>query len=560
MDKKIWFYTGSQHLYGDDVLKKVQSNSKDMVEKLNIENKFPLKIEFKDILTTSEEIKNGLDIANSSSQCIGVIVWMHTFSPAKMWINGLKSFSKPLMHLHTQYNRNLDWDNIDMDYMNLNQSAHGDREFGFIGSRMEISRKVVVGHWQDENVSKDIDSWIRVAKGIDFSKTLKVARFGDNMRDVAVTEGDKVEAQIKFGWDIKAFGIGDLVKYIDNVTKDEIENKLFEYSENYDGLDKKNQNILEQAKIEVGLEKFLLDGNFRAFTSNFENLYGMKQLPGLAVQNLMRKGYGFGGEGDWKTAALVAIMKHMSKGLDKGTSFMEDYTYHMEENNQMVLGAHMLEVCPSISMGRPEIKVHPLSIGRKDDPARLEFEGKTGNSINRLPPSQEIDLGVFEGIAGQLGIIGNLTPFRKHPFEDQPGKDDGAEQGGEDPDDQRGGKALDGARSEEEQDQTGKEGGQLGIENGTVGVPVTVLDGRLQILSGSQLLPDTFIDQHVGVNRHTDGEHNTGDPREGKYRLQGGEHPDQEEHVGQQGQVGHQSSAAAVVEKHVCQHHNEGDQ
>jgi L-arabinose isomerase len=307
---------------------------------------------------------------------------MHTFSPAKMWIAGLSELKKPLLHLHTQFNRDIPWSSIDMDFMNLNQSAHGDREYGFIGARLRIARKVIVGYWENPETRNRIGAWMRSALAFTQGRNLKVARFGDNMRNVAVTEGDKVEAQIKFGWAIDAYGIGDLVERIDSVTEAQVNELMDEYKELYDIDPAANiDSIKEQARIEIGMKSFLEEGNFGAFTTNFENLFGMKQLPGLAVQRLMAQGYGFGGEGDWKTAAMVRIMKLMSAGLSGGTSFMEDYTYHLEPGNEMILGAHMLEVCPTIAATKPRIEVHPLSIGGKADPARLVFNGKGGSAI-----------------------------------------------------------------------------------------------------------------------------------------------------------------------------------
>ena len=382
---EFWFVTGSQHLYGEETLKEVAKHSEIIAESLNININSPYKIVYKDLLTTPEAIEQLAIEANSSENCAGIITWMHTFSPAKMWISGLLQLKKPLLHLHTQFNANIPWDTIDMDFMNTNQSAHGDREFGFIGARMQIKRKVVVGHWQDSEVLEKIGAWLSVAAAYLEGKTLKIARFGDNMRNVAVTEGDKVEAQIKFGWQIHGYGIGDLVAKINEVTEEQIENLMEEYSKCYDfapellvpGVGR--DSVREQARIEIGLETFLKAGGFTAFTSTFEDLNGMKQLPGLAVQHLMAKGYGFGGEGDWKTAALVRIMKIMAQ--NKGTSFMEDYTYHFEANNEMILGAHMLEVCPTIAATKPIIEVHPLGIGGKADPARIVFNGGEGAAV-----------------------------------------------------------------------------------------------------------------------------------------------------------------------------------
>jgi L-arabinose isomerase len=390
---EFWFVTGSQHLYGEETLKQVEEHSRVIVEGLNRDSIIPFKLVFKPVVTTPEGIRKLCIEANANDECAGIITWMHTFSPAKMWIGGLSELRKPLLHLHTQFNRDIPWDSIDMDFMNLNQSAHGDREYGFIGARMGIARKVVVGHWEDSDVRERLGRWMRTAVAFTESRNLKVARFGDNMREVAVTEGDKVEAQIKFGWSVNGYGIGDLVQYIKDVPEQKVKELFDEYAELYDIVPEGfhegpvRESIREQARIELGLRAFLEERNFTAFTTTFEDLHGMKQLPGLAVQRLMAEGYGFGGEGDWKTAALVRMMKIMADG--KGTSFMEDYTYHFEPGNEMILGAHMLEVCPTIAATRPRIEVHPLSIGGKEDPARLVFDGGEGAAVN----ASLIDLG-----------------------------------------------------------------------------------------------------------------------------------------------------------------------
>ncbi|GGJ58116.1 L-arabinose isomerase [Anoxybacillus voinovskiensis] len=383
---EFWFVTGSQHLYGEETLKQVEEHSRMIAEGFERDEMIPFKVVFKPVVTTPDGIRKLCIEANADDECAGIITWMHTFSPAKMWIGGLSQLRKPLLHLHTQFNRDIPWNSIDMDFMNLNQSAHGDREYGFIGARMGIARKVVVGHWEDSDVRERIAGWMRTAVAATESGHLKVARFGDNMREVAVTEGDKVEAQIQFGWSINGYGIGDLVKYIKEVPAQKVNELFDEYTELYDivpeGLHEGavRDSIKEQARIELGLKAFLEEGNFTAFTTTFEDLHGMKQLPGLAVQRLMAEGYGFGGEGDWKTAALVRIMKIMADG--KGTSFMEDYTYHLESGNELILGAHMLEVCPTIAATRPKLEVHPLSIGGKADPARLVFDGGAGAAVN----------------------------------------------------------------------------------------------------------------------------------------------------------------------------------
>jgi len=341
--------------------------------------------------------------ANAAPECIGLITWMHTFSPAKMWIGGLTALKKPFVHLHTQFGRDIPWADIDMDFMNLHQSAHGGREFGFICTRLRRNRTVVVGHWEDPGVREELGVWARVARAWNESQNLKVARFGDNMREVAVTEGDKVEAQIQFGYAVNGFGIGDLVEPVNEVTDAQIDALVAEYAELYSivgdaGADK----VREQARIEIGMRAFLETGGFGAFTTTFENLYGLKQLPGLAVQRLMADGYGFGAEGDWKTAAMTRIMKVMGEGLHGGASFMEDYTYHLDPDGMAVLGAHMLEICPTLAEGKPAVEVHPLGIGGKDDPARLVFNVAAGSAINVSP----IDMGNrFRVIVNEVDAI-----------------------------------------------------------------------------------------------------------------------------------------------------------
>lgn len=385
---EVWFITGSQHLYGEETLRQVEANSKEVVQGLSGAVKAPVKIIYKSLLTTPEDIREVCLEANNADSCIGMIAWMHTFSPAKMWISGLGVLTKPYLHLHTQFNRDIPWKEIDMDFMNLNQSAHGGREFGFINARMGINRKVVVGHWKDEQVIKEVDTWLRAAMGKQELSLLKVARFGDNMRSVAVTEGNKVSAEIQFGMSVHGYGVGDLVVYIDNVSDAAVDKLVEEYKEVYkiDSAILANSNdlqtIKDQAKIEIGMKAFLEEGGFGAFTTTFEDLHGLIQLPGLAVQRLMEQGYGFGAEGDWKTSALVRAVKVMGTGLEGGTSFMEDYTYHLDPKGMRVLGAHMLEVCPSIATGKPTVEVHPLSIGGKADPARLVFKAPKGDALN----------------------------------------------------------------------------------------------------------------------------------------------------------------------------------
>ncbi len=386
-NQELWFITGSQHLYGDKVLKEVEENSKKIAEGLSAVEEIPVKIKFKNVVTTAEEIRKVVLEANRDDNCIGIITWMHTFSPAKMWIAGLKAMQKPLLHLHTQFNKNIPWDEIDMNFMNTNQAAHGGREYGFMVSRMRKNRKVIAGHWQDKEVQLRIGIWARAAAAWADAQGGKFVRFGDNMRNVAVTEGDKVEAQMKFGYEVHYYGIGDLVKYINDVAQEEVEDLIEIYKQEYnvqksllEGEDK--QALKESARIEIGLRNFLEDGNFKGFTTNFEDLHGMKQLPGLAVQRLMGEGYGFGGEGDWKTAALVRAMKVMGYGLEGGTSFMEFYTYHLDPKDTKVLGAHMLEICESIAHGKANLEIHPLGIGGKGDPARLVFDVDSGPAVN----------------------------------------------------------------------------------------------------------------------------------------------------------------------------------
>jgi L-arabinose isomerase len=382
--REIWFITGSQHLYGNETLKQVASDSLKIASALDRSSEISQKVVFKPVLTTPDSVTELCIEANASKDCIGLITWMHTFSPAKMWIGGLSVLNKPLLHFHTQLNRDIPWETIDMNFMNLNQSAHGDREFGFIGTRMRLRRKVVVGHYQDPEAISRIGVWVRAASALDDAHNLKIARFGDNMRDVAVTEGNKVSAQIKMGYSVYGYGIGDLVKFVNEVSSGDIKKLLEEYSSEYK-ISKyvaSSEALKEAARIELGMLAFLETGNFKAFTTTFEDLHGLRQLPGLAVQRLMSKGYGFGAEGDWKTAALVRSMKVMASGIKGGTSFMEDYTYHFDPAGMKVLGAHMLEICPSIASGKPSVEIHQLSIGGKEDPARLVFKTDPGDAIN----------------------------------------------------------------------------------------------------------------------------------------------------------------------------------
>lgn len=386
--KELWFVTGSQHLYGPETLAQVASNSKEIVEALNGSDAIPVKLVAKPTVKTTEEIFSTLTAANHDENCIGVITWMHTFSPAKMWIRGLNALQKPLCHLHTQYNQDIPWGSIDMDFMNLNQAAHGDREFGFMVSRLRENRKVIVGHWSQQSVQKNIGDWSRVAAAWDDWQGAKFARFGDNMRFVAVTDGDKVEAETKFGFSVNTYPVGDLVEVINKISDDEIKTLLHEYESSYHIAENlkeggsKRSSLVEAARIELGLEKFLVDGGFKGFSDTFEDLHGMRQLPGIAVQRLMQKGFGFAGEGDWKTAALVRAMKVMGSGLEGGNAFMEDYTYHLNPDSPRVLGSHMLEVDPVLAADKPSCEVHPLGIGGKEDPVRLVFNGRAGNSLN----------------------------------------------------------------------------------------------------------------------------------------------------------------------------------
>ncbi len=415
---EVWFVTGSQHLYGEETLAQVDRDSQAIAQALNAASQIPVRVVFKPVLTTPEAIHTLCQEANVDANCIGLITWMHTFSPAKMWIAGLGALQKPFMHLHTQFNRDIPWAEIDMDFMNLNQSAHGGREFGFIGTRMRKERKVVVGHWQDPEVLDQVGVWTRAACAWHDSQGMKVARFGDNMREVAVTEGDKVEAQKRFGYSVNGYGVGELVQFVDAVTGAEIERQLAAYDAQYvvapslqAGGDQRDA-LRASARIELGMRAFLQSGGFKAFTTTFEDLYGLAQLPGLAVQRLMADGYGFGAEGDWKTAALVRAMKVMAAGLPGGTSFMEDYTYHLDPAGMKVLGAHMLEVCASIAEGQPRLEMHPLSIGGKDDPARLVFDVPNGPAVN----ASIIDLGNrFRMLVNPVDVVAPDAPLPKLP-------------------------------------------------------------------------------------------------------------------------------------------------
>jgi L-arabinose isomerase len=384
---EVWFVTGSQHLYGPETLQVVAEHSLAIAGALDAAPALPVRVVFKPVLTGPDAIRTLALEANASDACVGLVTWMHTFSPAKMWIAGLNVLRKPLLHLHTQFNREIPWADIDMDFMNLNQAAHGDREFGFIAARMRIDRKVVVGHWGDADVQERIGAWARAACARRDWETGRIARFGENMREVAVTDGDKVEAQRRLGFSVNGYGIGDLVARIAGVGEAEVDDLVAVYLDEYE-VDpvlrpggERAASLRDGARIEVALRAFLVEGSFTAFTDTFEDLHGMTQLPGLAVQRLMRDGYGFGAEGDWKTAAMVRAMKVMSAGLPGGVSFMEDYTYHLSPTGDRILGAHMLEVCPTIADARPRLEIHPLSIGGKADPVRLVFNAHAGPAV-----------------------------------------------------------------------------------------------------------------------------------------------------------------------------------
>ena len=385
---EVWFVTGSQHLYGEETLRQVGEHSRFIAASLEKALPLAVSIVYKSVVKSPEEIYQACQEANAAGNCIGIIAWMHTFSPAKMWIRGLAILHKPLLHLHTQFNRDIPWADIDMDFMNLNQSAHGDREFGFMMSRMRINRKVIAGHWKDPEVIKQIDNWSRAAAGWNDWQGARFVRFGDNMRYVAVTDGDKVEAELAFGYSVNTHGIGDLARLINDVDSKAIDRLCAEYADSYSlvpSLKKggeRHESLRDAARIEEGLRTFLENGNYKGFTDTFEDLHGMKQLPGIAAQRLMGAGYGFAGEGDWKTSALVRAMKVMATGLSGGNSFMEDYTYHFDPADPMTLGSHMLEICESIAEGKPSCEIHPLGIGGKEDPVRLVFNAAPGQALN----------------------------------------------------------------------------------------------------------------------------------------------------------------------------------
>jgi len=419
-DYQFWFCTGSQDLYGDECLKNVAEHSAKIVAGINASGKLPFEVVLKPTLISQASIRKTLNEANEDAGCAGVITWMHTFSPAKMWILGLQELRKPLCHLHTQFNEEIPYDTIDMDFMNENQSAHGDREYGHIVSRMGIERKIIVGHWASEKVQEALGSWMRTAIGVMESSHIRVMRIADNMRNVAVTDGDKVEAQIKFGWEIDAYPVNEIADYVKEVPQNEIDTLVEEYYNTYDiileGRDPQEfkKHVAVQAGIEIGFEKFLTERDYHAIVTHFGDLGSLGQLPGLAIQRLMEKGYGFGGEGDWKTAAMVRLMKIMAEGTPdaKGTSFMEDYTYNLVPGKEGILQAHMLEVCPTIADGKVGIKVNPLSMGDREDPARLVFTSKTGPAV----ATSLVDLGDrFRLIINAVDCLKNEKEMPKLP-------------------------------------------------------------------------------------------------------------------------------------------------
>ena len=414
---EVWFVAGSQHLYGPETLLKVQEHATAIARGLGASPQMPVKIVAKPVMTTGESIQQLCLDANNSPGCVGIITWMHTFSPARMWISGLRTLSKPLLHLHTQFNAELPWSTIDMDFMNLNQSAHGDREFGFIGARMGLKRKIVVGFWEDPAVLTEVDCWMRAACAWHDARSLKVARFGDNMRNVAVTEGNKLNAEFQLCYSVNGYGVGDLVQRVQQVTDTDIQSLVTLYEETYAVAEPLRsggccrESLREAARIELGLRHFLEETKSHAFTDTFEDLRGLAQLPGIAVQRLMADGYGFGAEGDWKTAALVRAAKVMGHGLQGGASFMEDYTYHFKNGGQ-VLGAHMLEVCPSIAEAKPSVEIHPLSIGGKADPVRLVFTAASGKAVNASVIEMD---NRFRLIVNSVNIIAPEHPLPKLP-------------------------------------------------------------------------------------------------------------------------------------------------
>ncbi len=408
----VWFVTGSQHLYGPETLKQVAKDSQAIAKALGASASIPVSVVFKPVVKSPQEATALLQAANASEDCIGLVTWCHTFSPSKMWINGLKLLSKPVLHLHTQFNRDIPWSSIDMDFMNLNQAAHGDREHGFIMSRMRLNRKVVVGYWREASVQGKIGAWARAAAAWADWQGAKFARFGDNMREVAVTEGDKVEAHLRFGWSVDHYGVEDVIAEVERVTEAEVDAQMARYAERYAMRTDDVAAVRYQAREQVALARFLADGGFGAFHTNFQDLQQLRQLPGLAVQDLMREGYGFAGEGDWKTAAMVRVLKAMGAGRAGGASFMEDYTYHLEPGNEMVLGAHMLEVCPTIAAETPAIRVVPLGIGGREPPARLTFRCAAGPAVL----ASLVDMGErFRLVVNEVACVAQAHDMPKLP-------------------------------------------------------------------------------------------------------------------------------------------------
>jgi L-arabinose isomerase len=416
--QELWFLTGSQDLYGNEALQQVAKNSAELVGSINSSGRLPIKLVAKPVIKSPEVARQIALEANSDPNCIGLVLWMHTFSPAKMWIGALRSLHKPILHFHTQFNRDLPWSSIDMDFMNLNQAAHGDREAGFMHTRLRLARKVVVGHWTDTEALDRVAAWTRATLGWADLQGAKFARIGDNMRYVAVTDGDKVSAEAKFGYAVNGYGVGDVVKFVNEISDAEINQLVAEYETLYGVSPElrkggpRHQALRDGARIELGLLAFLQSGDFKGFTTTFEDLHGLKQLPGLAVQRLMARGYGFGAEGDWKTCALLRAMKTMASGLTGGTSFMEDYTYHLDPTNPLVLGSHMLEVCESIATGKPTLEIHPLGIGGKADPVRLVFDAPAGAALN----ASVVDLGNrFRLIVNEVDVVAPPEPLPKLP-------------------------------------------------------------------------------------------------------------------------------------------------
>jgi L-arabinose isomerase len=415
---ECWFLTGSQSLYGDETLRQVAQQSTEIVAMLNAGPEIGVRLVWKPVLIGAGEIRRACIEASSDDNCIGVVAWMHTFSPAKAWIAGLDVLRKPLLHLHTQINESLPWDTIDMDFMNLNQAAHGDREFGYIETRMALRRKTVAGHASDPVVRRRIGAWARAAAGWHAAQQLRLVRFGDNMREVAVTEGDKVEAQLRLGISVNTYGVNDLVAAVDGASSEAVGAIVADYEASYSVVPElasgggRHEALVYAARIEAGLRSFLDSGGYGAFTTNFEDLGGLHQLPGIAVQRLMAEGYGFGAEGDWKSAALVRILKVMGAGHNGGTSFMEDYTYHLGPGEPKVLGAHMLEICPTIAASTPSCEIHPLGIGNRSDPVRLVFDAMAGNGF----VVGLLDLGDrFRLVANEIEIVPPDAPLPRLP-------------------------------------------------------------------------------------------------------------------------------------------------